>query len=892
MTKPDPYEEVRAEFAAGLDGRVAAMRGALEQLQDGYQPEPAARLHRLAHSLSGTAISFEVEQLAQIAQSLEETVERWRAGGGYSAADRDTAARLIEDVASSAAMYVEALSARPVESAVARLAVLGQLSQLISATYDLPEIFRQAILLVRRVLDFRRASVALVDQEGKHYVLHTLYDALRGGFITRDLKFPLDQGLTGQVIRTGQPLRVEDLEGREGILAHAGHRVSAMLVPLRVNGVVIGTLNFGHETPGHYTDADLEWAGVLARQIEMSLQFSTLFSTIAGQGEALARERNQLEALIGASDAAIMLVRPDHVVAYANAAMIRLLGLPHEAIVGANVDRLHDFLAASLENPSALTPQVEALSGGAPLKDRITLALPSHAVYQRVVAPVRDGAGELIGSLLQYRDVTHEAALERMKSEFVSVVSHELRTPMTSIKTSLALVLAGAAGPLDGSARELLEIAARNSDRLISLVNDLLDLSRIESGRVPLHPEPVALDEAVRASVEMVGAFAAERGVTVAIQPPQEEINVTAVRERMIQVIVNLISNAVKFSPRETQVRVRWWRDGESATIEVADQGQGIPKDKLEKIFEPFTQLANPLTRDQGGAGLGLTISRGIVNALGGRIWVESEPAAGSRFHVQLPLAGVTAATAVEPPLPHRREARILVVHSDPDWQRLCATALGAEGEGWEVIQAQSGAEGLAFLRDTRVDLLVVGLELSDTHGLSLLEQMRQEPRNCDVPALIIGEGDVSHLGEYGADAWSSGDAGELMDGARRLLNATPRPVVLYVEDDPGVRDSIRKLLRRSGYACLLASEPRQALELMRIRRPALVMTDIRMPDVDGLSFLQSLRADPALATLPAIVLSGYVAPGIPEQVAALSARLLRKPVDLSELLAEIKGLI
>ena len=891
MTQPDPYTEVRAEFAAGLDGRVAAMGDALEQLQGGYQPEAAERLHCLAHSLSGTAISFDAERLAQIAQSLEKTVEAWRARGGCSTADRDMAARLIDEVARSAAEYVQALSGRPVESAVARLAVVGELSHLISITYDLPEIFRQAILLVRRVLEFRRASVVLVDQEGAHYMLQTLYDAHHGGFITtQDLRFSLDQGLTGQVIRTGQPQRVVNLEGRTGILAQAGQRVSAMLVPLRVNGVVIGTLNFGHETPDYYTDADLEWAGVLARQIEMSLQFSTLVSTVARQGEALARERNQLEALIGASDAAIMLVRPDHVVAYGNAAMIRLLGLPHEAIVGANVDRLHDFLAASLENPSALTPQIEALSGGAPLKDRITLALPSHAVYQRVIAPVRDGAGVLIGSLLQYRDVTQEAELERMKSEFVSVVSHELRTPMTSIKTSLALVLAGAGGPLEASARELLEIAARNSDRLIALVNDLLDLSRIESGRVPLNPEPVAFDEAVKASVEMVGAFAAERGVALTIQPPGEAINVTAVRDRIIQVMVNLIANAVKFSPRDTRVSVRWWRDREWATIEVADQGQGIPTDKLEKVFEPFTQLANPMTRDQGGAGLGLTISRGIVNTLGGKIWVESEPGAGSRFYVQLGLAESPAPTTVAPAAAPRQEAKILVIHSDPDWQRLCATALAAEG--WDVVQSQSGAEGLAFLRETRVDLLVVGLELSDTHGLSLLEQIRQEPRNCDVPAIIVGGGDVSHVLDYGADAWSSGDARELVEGARRLLSAPLRPAVLYVEDDPGVRDSIRKALRRSGYACLVAAEPRQALDLLKIRRPALVMTDIRMPDVDGLTFLASVRADPALATLPAIVLSAYAGPGIPEQVAALSAHLLHKPVNLSELLAQIKKLI
>ena len=142
------------------------------------------------------------------------------------------------------------------------------------------------------------------------------------------------------------------------------------------------------------------------------------------------------------------------------------------------------------------------------------------------------------------------------------------------------------------------------------------------------------------------------------------------------------------------------------------------------------------------------------------------------------------------------------------------------------------------------------------------------------------------------ADGWSSGESVELIGTARVLLNEPLRPVVLFVEDDPAVRDSIRKALRRSGYACLIASEPRQALEMLRIRRPALIMTDIRMPEIDGLTFLQQLRADPAMADLPAIVLSGYVAPGVPNQVTELSARLLRKPVDLSELLAEIRALI
>ena len=891
MTHPDPYAEVRAEFAAGLEGRVAGLRKALAELDGGFAQGPADRVHLLVHSLAGTAASFEAERLTAVSRELEAIADEWRVGATSPEAERKEAARILDQLAEAAREYVEALSARPVESATARLAVAGELAHLINATYDLPQIFRRAIVLVRRVLDFRRASVVLVDAPRQHYQLHTLYDALRGGFITRDLIFSLDQGLTGEVIRTGKAMRVDGLEGREGILAQAGQHISAMLVPLRLNGMVIGTLNFGHEAPGRYTDDDLEWAGVLGRQIEMSLHFSTLLGTIAQQREAIERERNQLEALIGASDAAIMLVRPDHTVAYANAEMTRLVGLPREAIVSASVDRLHDFLAASLSDPADLEAQVQALNGGASLRDRIELLLPDRTVYQRVAAPVRDNAGSLIGSLVQYRDVTREAELERMKSEFVSVVSHELRTPMTSIKTSLALVLAGAGGALEPSGRELLEIAARNSDRLIALVNDLLDLSRIEAGHVQMKLEPVSLEDAIRASIEMVGAFAAERGVAVAMQPPDNEVEIAAVRDRTIQVLVNLISNAVKFSPREAQVRVRWWRDADSAVIEVADQGLGIPADKLETVFEPFTQLASSTTREQGGAGLGLTISRGIVQALSGQIWVESELGQGSRFYVRLPLA--TAPLAPRPRrLPKRspQDATLLVIHSDPDWQRLCKAAFSVEG--WQVVQARTGEEGLAHLGDARVDLIVVGLELSDAHGLAVLEQIRMNPRNCDVPILIVGEGDVGHVVEYGADAWSSGEARHLVESARRLLAAPLRPSVLFVEDDPGVRESIRKVLRRAGYACLIASEPRQALDLLRIRRPALVMTDIRMPDTDGLSFLKSLREDPALFDLPAIVLSGYVAPGIPEQVAALSARLLKKPVDISELLAAIRELI
>ena len=210
---------------------------------------------------------------------------------------------------------------------------------------------------------------------------------------------------------------------------------------------------------------------------------------------------------------------------------------------------------------------------------------------------------------------------------------------MTSIKTSLALLLAGAGGTVDPAAREMLEIALRNADRLIRLVNDLLDLSRIEARRMEFQLEAVPLADAIKSSIEALAAFAVDAGVTVETEPPAEALRVLGVRGRVEQVVVNLVSNAIKFSPPGGRVQVRWRRDGDGVVVEVADEGPGIPPEKLQVTFEPFRQLDSSTTRAHGGAGLGLAISHGIVQALGGKLWAESEVGAGSRFFVRLRLA-------------------------------------------------------------------------------------------------------------------------------------------------------------------------------------------------------------------------------------------------------------
>lgn len=534
------------------------------------------------------------------------------------------------------------------DTAARRLELVGELASLINRTFDLEELFRAAILKLRGVLAFRRASVALVTDDRSAYYLHTLYDAAKDGFVERGSTFPIESGLTGRAIRSGTPLRVDDFQGTDGIRLTGERRVSVLIIPLRVDGEVIGTLNLGAETSDTYGDGDLELAILLGRQIETSLHYSKLFATIEQQRARLEAEhaqvqgeRSRLVALIDATDAAVLMVSHGRV-AHTNQAFARLVGRPREVLVGTPLEQLHDALGRALADPAMLDAQVTALAGDAELHDRVTFAFPTPAVCQRTVAPVRDREDRVLGSVVLYRDVTKEAEAEAAKDEFVSIVSHELRTPLASTKTSLELLARGAAGELSQDGADLVGIALRNLDRLIRLVDDLLDLSRIESGRIVDEVAPVSATEAAARAHEAVRAFAEDRGVTLATEFRQRPITVLGDADRLEQVFVNLLANAVKFSPAAGRVRLTAWIDGAAALFEVADEGPGIPAAQLDAIFDKFRQLERAATRQHGGAGLGLAISRAIVEHLGGRLWAESEEGRGARFYVSLPLAAGT----------------------------------------------------------------------------------------------------------------------------------------------------------------------------------------------------------------------------------------------------------
>lgn len=235
------------------------------------------------------------------------------------------------------------------------------------------------------------------------------------------------------------------------------------------------------------------------------------------------------------------------------------------------------------------------------------------------------------------RDVTERRRVERLKTEFVATVSHELRTPLTSIAGSLGLLAGGVGGSLPVKAKRLIDIALSNSQRLIRLINDILDVEKIESGKMVFEKRSLVLSELLNKLAQANSGFASKHGVRVDIAHVPAGAIVIADEDRMLQVLTNLLSNAIKFSPKGETVLLSSAKAGENWRITIADRGPGIPHEFRSRMFDKFTQADASDAKVLGGSGLGLSIAKEIVTRSGGRIFFDSAPEAGTAFHVEIP---------------------------------------------------------------------------------------------------------------------------------------------------------------------------------------------------------------------------------------------------------------
>ncbi len=256
------------------------------------------------------------------------------------------------------------------------------------------------------------------------------------------------------------------------------------------------------------------------------------------------------------------------------------------------------------------------------------------------LTPLSDEEQRVNSIVLQGRDITQQRAAERVRSEFTSTLSHELRTPLTSILGSLQLLTSGALGDMDKDQAELVEVAERNGQRLLDLINEVLDIEKIESGRLTLMPEPMALDQLLNESVRLNQGYADRFRANLALHGSVPGVLVRADRKRLMQVMTNLLSNAAKFSPPNGAVDVDVSLREGMVRVEVSDRGPGIPEAFRSKIFGRFAQADSADSRIKGGTGLGLAISKRLIELMQGRIGFEDRPGGGTTFYFELPVLG------------------------------------------------------------------------------------------------------------------------------------------------------------------------------------------------------------------------------------------------------------
>jgi PAS domain S-box-containing protein len=461
---------------------------------------------------------------------------------------------------------------------------------------------------------------------------------------------------------------------------------------------------------------------------------------------ARAESEAHLRAVMDAAAEGIVAVDRDGHATFVNPAAARMLGHTAPEIVGRQFHELVHHTRADgsaypvEECPTALTVRTGRASAVDDevywRRDGTSFAVEYHSMPLRI-------EDEITGAVLTFTDISERLAVEKMKSEFVSVVSHELRTPLTSIRGALGLVEGGVFGDPSEDIQRMLSIATSNADRLVRLINEILDVERIEAGTAPTEMRSCKLEGLLEQVRDLMAPSASEADVKLVLEPVEARLFVDP--DRIIQTLVNLVDNAIKFSPPGTTVRVSAEvAGGDGAArrlrIHVRDQGPGIPPEERKTIFERFTQLESSDSRGKGGSGLGLAIAQGIVEQHAGRITVGANEDGGSTFTVELPLRPDDRNQEVGA----RGEGQpdVLVVEDDSDLASVLVSRL--DRHGLSSRRCGSVSEARQALADESVELIVLDLTLPDQDGKTLIDWLREQGRLDESEILIYTARDLS----------------------------------------------------------------------------------------------------------------------------------------------------
>jgi PAS domain S-box-containing protein len=705
---------------------------------------------------------------------------------------------------------------------------------------------------------------------------------------------------------------------KEGRLVWAAD-LSALPAGPRVQTALRSKMASGWAAPvqvGNHALAVLEF--YCHMKLREDRETTAAMETVAGSlGQMLARTREreraeelsrQQEILLGSVADGICGVDRNGLVRFANPAAARLLGARPANLIGKPVHQLVHGAAPADKKCADDCPlrrasgQRKSVTGEGTIFRTNGTGFPAEFFLN----PILD-QGRFSGSVLSFRDISQRYALDRMKDEFVSTVSHELRTPLTSIRGALGLLSSGMLGAINEKAANLLRIALSNSERLVRLINDILDLERTQSGREPLAFRPVQLGEIVRQAIDGMQPVADEAGVLLIHDKTQVEI--TADADRLLQVVTNLLSNAVKFSPPNSAVSVMLRSGASGVTLSVIDQGRGIPADKLEVIFGRFQQVDASDSRQKGGSGLGLAICRAIVLQHTGRIWAERNPVRGSTFRVFLPYqpAAVKVEGGEQSPETH---GAVLVADTNGATRPLIADQLARFG--YRLVEATTVDQAVAVAHDG-VSAIVLDTTLDGSNGWEVLPMLRREDPEARTPVVLVGVASP----QTASGAHSKGDRlfprpsddAMLSELAKVLCVPGEAMRVLIVEDDMDLGQVISEIFTRETIKVKVAHTRQAALDEYMTLQPHMVVLDIGLPDGDGYNVVDWLRQNEDLGRIPLVAYSAHgltqaermqLVLGLthflvkasvePEQLEALVLTMLRSSQEVEEPVPEVSA--